>query len=124
VECNIASSLLSIVYLLFEYALLSIEWQTMTLDPKRKHKRTDRSIRDCWRKMRVSLAREFKGSLPFVGVLEFQKNGPDLNPALAALVKKFIGGRTSGFLFETSGGLPMSPRNIAERQLTSDPSLG
>ncbi len=37
----------------------------------------------------------------------------DLDPALAALVKKYIGGRTSGFLFETSGGLPMSPRNIA-----------
>jgi hypothetical protein len=35
----------------------------------------------------------------------------DLAPALAALLKKFIGNRTSGFLFETSGGLPMSPRN-------------
>lgn len=41
----------------------------------------------------------------------------DLAPALAALVKKFIGGRTSGFLFETSGGLPMSPRNIARDSL-------
>ena len=37
----------------------------------------------------------------------------DLAPALAALVKKFIGNRTSGFLFETASGLPMSPRNIA-----------
>jgi hypothetical protein len=35
----------------------------------------------------------------------------------AALVKKYIGGRTSGFLFETSGGLPMSPRNIARDSL-------
>jgi integrase len=41
----------------------------------------------------------------------------DLDPALAALVKKYIGGRTSGFLFETSGGLPMSPRNIARDNL-------
>jgi integrase len=41
----------------------------------------------------------------------------DLDPALAALVKKYIGGRTSGFLFETSGGLPMSPRNIARDSL-------
>jgi hypothetical protein len=40
-----------------------------------------------------------------------------LNPALAALVKEFIDGRTSGFLFETSGGLPMSPRNIARDSL-------
>ena len=41
----------------------------------------------------------------------------DLAPALAALLKKFIGNRTSGFLFETSGGLPMSPRNIARDSL-------
>src|SRR5260370_2830349 len=41
----------------------------------------------------------------------------DLDPALAALVRKYIGGRTSGFLFETSGGLPMSPRNIARDSL-------
>ena len=40
-----------------------------------------------------------------------------MDPALAALVKKYIGGRTSGFLFETSGGLPMSPRNIARDSL-------
>ncbi len=41
----------------------------------------------------------------------------DLDPALAALVTVYIGGRTSGFLFETSGGLPMSPRNIARDSL-------
>src|SRR6266436_1410384 len=41
----------------------------------------------------------------------------DLDPALAEVVKKYIGGRTSGFLFETSGGLPMSPRNIARDSL-------
>jgi integrase len=38
-------------------------------------------------------------------------------PALAALLKEYIGTRTSGFLFETSGGLPMSPRNIARDSL-------
>lgn len=50
---------------------------TLTLDPKRvpEGERTDRHIRDCWRKMRVLLAREFNGTLPFVGVLEFQENG-------------------------------------------------
>src|ERR1700730_8944974 len=41
----------------------------------------------------------------------------DLDPALAALVNEYIGGRTSGFLFETSNGLPMSPRNIARDSL-------
>ena len=41
----------------------------------------------------------------------------DLAPALAALVKEYIGARTNGFLFETSGGLPMSPRNITRDSL-------
>jgi hypothetical protein len=52
---------------------------TLTLDPKRLSKseraRTDRHIRECWRKMRVLLSRKFGESLPFVAVLEFQKNG-------------------------------------------------
>src|SRR5262249_40371004 len=41
----------------------------------------------------------------------------DLAPEIAALVKEFIGNRKSGFLFETSGGLPMSPRNITRDSL-------
>ena len=41
----------------------------------------------------------------------------DLDPALVALVRRYIGSRPSGFLFETSGGLPMSPRNIARDSL-------
>jgi integrase len=41
----------------------------------------------------------------------------DLSPALAALVQKYIGDRTSGFLFQTSTGLPMSQRNIARDSL-------
>jgi hypothetical protein len=50
---------------------------TLTLDPKRipKGKSTDRYLRECWRKMRVSLAREFGESIAFVGVLEFHKSG-------------------------------------------------
>jgi hypothetical protein len=50
---------------------------TLTLDPKKipKGKRTDRYLRECWREMRVSLARKFGKSLPFVGVLEFHKSG-------------------------------------------------
>ena len=52
---------------------------TLTLDPAKldKGERTDRYIRECWRMMRVLLARKWgKGkSLPFVGVLEFHKSG-------------------------------------------------
>ncbi len=49
---------------------------TLTLDPKRvpRGQRTDRYIRECWREMRNSLAREYGESLDFVGVLEFHKN--------------------------------------------------
>lgn len=50
---------------------------TLTLDRKRipRGVRSDRYIRECWRKMRVLLSRKFGETLPFVGVLEFQKNG-------------------------------------------------
>jgi hypothetical protein len=50
---------------------------TLTLDRKRipKGERSDRYIRECWRKMRVYLAREFGESLDYVGVLEFHKSG-------------------------------------------------
>jgi hypothetical protein len=52
---------------------------TLTLDPKRISRRdrvrTDRYLRDCWRKMRVSLGRKFGESVDYVGILEFQKNG-------------------------------------------------
>src|SRR5882762_2825597 len=41
----------------------------------------------------------------------------DLHPDLAVLVKEYIGSRENGFLFETSGGLPMSPRNIMRDSL-------
>ena len=76
---------------------------TLTFDPKRirKRKRTDRYIRDCWRKMRVSLAREFKGSLPFVGVLEFQKNG---NAHLHILLGRYISQEWLSTAWENIGG--------------------
>jgi hypothetical protein len=50
---------------------------TLTLDPSRipTSERSDRYIRECWRKMRVVLARRYGNSLPFVAVLEFQKSG-------------------------------------------------
>jgi len=41
----------------------------------------------------------------------------DLAPALAALIKTYIGDRKPGFLFQTSSGLPMSQRNIARDSL-------
>src|SRR5260221_3664884 len=41
----------------------------------------------------------------------------DLAPALAALVKKFISGRTSGFLFDTFSGLAMKSRNTGDERL-------
>jgi len=50
---------------------------TLTLDPKRipPGQRSDRYLRNCWRKMRVSLQRKFGESLRFISVLEFQKSG-------------------------------------------------
>jgi hypothetical protein len=54
-----------------------LRFVTLTLDPKRipEGTRSDRYLRDTWRKMRVLLARRFGGSIDFVGVLEFQKSG-------------------------------------------------
>src|SRR6266851_637207 len=50
---------------------------TLTLDRKRIPRgwRSDRYIRDCWRKMRVSLSRKFGESVDYVGVLEFTEKG-------------------------------------------------
>jgi len=79
---------------------------TLTLDPKRLSKqereRTDRYIRDCWRKMRVLLARKHEGkSLPFVGVLEFQKNG---NAHLHVLVGRYIAHKWLSKAWQKVGG--------------------
>ena len=41
----------------------------------------------------------------------------DLDPDLAVLVREYIGSRKNRFLFETPGGLPLSPRNITRDSL-------
>ena len=78
---------------------------TLTLDPKRiprgEQTHTDRYIRECWRKMRVLLAREFKGSLSFVGVLEFQKNG---NAHLHVLLGQYIAQKWLTKAWQSIGG--------------------
>jgi len=78
---------------------------TLTLDPKRlserDRERTDRYIRECWRKMRVLLSRQFKGSLPFVGVLEFQKNG---NAHLHVLLGRYIEQKWLSMAWQSIGG--------------------
>jgi hypothetical protein len=50
---------------------------TLTLDPSRisQSVRSDRYLRECWRKMRVVLQRRYGKTLPFIGVLEFQESG-------------------------------------------------
>jgi hypothetical protein len=45
------------------------------------------------------------------------KRQVDLDPDVAKLVKQFIGLRTSGFLFQTRTGKPLSPSNILRRHL-------
>jgi integrase len=41
----------------------------------------------------------------------------DLHPAIAALLKEFVGDRTTGFLFCTRTGKPLAPSNIIRRHL-------
>jgi len=41
----------------------------------------------------------------------------DIDPALASLLKNYVGTRTTGLLFETTGNLPLFPRNIARDSL-------
>lgn len=50
---------------------------TLTLDPRRLRntKESDRYLRNCWRKMRVSLQRRFGNTVQFIGVIEFHKSG-------------------------------------------------
>ena len=76
---------------------------TLTLDPKRipKGQRTDRYLRECWRKMRVSLAREFGASIKFVGVLEFHKSGA---AHLHLLVGQYISQRWLSEAWASIGG--------------------
>jgi hypothetical protein len=50
---------------------------TLTLDPKKLPAgvRSDRYLRNCWRKMRVLLERRFGRTVHFISVLEFQESG-------------------------------------------------
>src|SRR5262249_21720120 len=61
----------------------------------------DRYIRECWRKMRVLLAREFNGTLPFVGVLEFQADGV---AHLHVLLGRFIPQKWLSLAWQSIGG--------------------
>lgn len=78
---------------------------TLTLDPKiipaRYRGRTDRYIRELWRMMRVLLMRKFGKTLPFVGVLEFQKNG---NAHLHLLVGQYIPQAWLTYAWQSIGG--------------------
>jgi len=78
---------------------------TLTLDAKKltakEQKYTDRYIRECWRKMRISLARQYSGSLAFVGVLEFQKNG---NAHLHILLGRYIPREWLSTAWQANGG--------------------
>ena len=78
---------------------------TLTLDPKiipaRYRGRTDRYIRELWRMMRVLLMRKFRKTLPFVGVLEFQKNG---NAHLHLLVGQYIPQAWLTYAWQSIGG--------------------
>jgi len=50
---------------------------TLTLDPKKllPDARSDRYLRNCWRKMRVLLERRYRGVVQFISVMEFQESG-------------------------------------------------
>jgi hypothetical protein len=76
---------------------------TLTLDRKKlaKGERSDRYIRECWRKMRVSLTRKYGKSIPFVGVLEFQKNGM---AHLHVLVGVYISHKWLSIAWQSIGG--------------------
>src|SRR6202022_1996703 len=76
---------------------------TLTLDPKKltDPKHSDRYIRKCWRKMRVSLEREFGKTVQFMGVLEFQKSGI---PPLHLMVGVYIQHDWLSTAWESIGG--------------------
>jgi hypothetical protein len=76
---------------------------TLTLDPSRipKGQKTDRYLRECWRKMRVLLARKFGKSLPFVGVLEFHESGV---AHLHVLIGQYISQKWLSRAWRTIGG--------------------
>jgi hypothetical protein len=92
---------------------------TLTLDRKKikKGQRSDRYIRNCWRKMRVSLARKFGESVDYVGVLEFHKDGV---AHLHLLLNQFIEqGWLSDAWSEVGGGVIVDIRLVDIHRVTA-----
>jgi hypothetical protein len=67
--------------------------------------------------MFIRQQRSEKGTIVPYTQTDAGKRDIDLHHLLAALVRWFIGTRTSGFLFETSNGAMFSPLNIAHERL-------
>ena len=76
---------------------------TLTLDPSRIPHRMPSEVylRDCWRKMRVYLARRYGKSVDFIAILEFQKSGV---AHLHLLVGIFIPQRWLSEAWQSVGG--------------------
>jgi len=73
---------------------LSADCSTITVEQKARHGRVERRVKS------VNAKREV-----------------DLHPAIAKLLKNFIGTRTAGFLFETRNGRPLTLTNVLRRHL-------
>ncbi len=94
---------------------------TLTLDPKRLTKRdrarTDRYLRNCWRKMRVSLGRKFGQSVDYVGVLEFTEAG---TAHLHLLVGRYIKQEwLSDAWYAVGGGRIVDIRSVDVQRVTA-----
>ena len=73
---------------------LSADRSTISVEQKARHGRVERRVKS------VNAKREV-----------------DLHPAIARLLKDFVGTRTSGFLFETRNGTPLTLTNVLRRHL-------
>jgi integrase len=73
---------------------LSADYSTITVEQKARRGRVERRVKS------VNAKREV-----------------DLHPAVAKLLKGFIGTRTTGFLFETRNGTPLTLTNVLRRHL-------
>jgi len=77
-----------------------------------------------WQNLRAPTIESTMGPTPgearSQGIPHLQPSSPksrDLDPALARFLKNYLGNRQGGFLFVTSGGLPLSPRNVTRDSL-------
>ena len=73
---------------------LSADCSTITIEQKARHGRVEKRVKTRSAKRQV-----------------------DLDPNVARLLKGFIGTRTSGFLFQTKNGTPLSLTNVLRRHL-------